>query len=442
MEKRSVIPLPEFDLFGNAPTQTTVDERLETIIRPLAPLESSQIIEFIIPSTVYEYICLNETEVFVKCQISLTKSSGSPATADWDKISPVNYLIGSLFKSVDVQIGDKQITMSPQTYAYRAYFDCVINFGKNAQTSWLSIGLFDADDFKLLTDKDKPVKERSEIFKPSSSEDAKLSKVVQLIGKLHTDLSLQHKALLGGCTVKIRLQLNDSSFFLLNGDNLLTPKFKLQECFLNVVKLRVSSDVLIGHSKALNMSAAIYPITREEVKTFTVQINTSSAFLENIVIGKLPTKLYLALVDNQAFLGNVSLNPFNFQHFDLNYLAFFVNGIQFPSIAYTPNFKSNFYMRELNNFIKVTNHYDNQSKMPINRKNYASGNIIFGFNFNSDYSDGYLKSGFVNLPKTGILRAELRFSTPLPKTINALLFCEYDSEIYITKERNALTDYN
>jgi hypothetical protein len=129
MDDMNVIPLPKFDLFGTAPHQNTIRERKVTKYLPLAPIESSDIIEFVIPSAPDEYIDLSESTISVNVCITTNKGD------KWGDLSHVNYLIGSLFKSVDLIIGDKQITLSPQTYSYRAYFDALINLGRNAQNS-------------------------------------------------------------------------------------------------------------------------------------------------------------------------------------------------------------------------------------------------------------------------------------------------------------------
>ncbi|RWS11067.1 apoptosis 2 inhibitor-like protein [Dinothrombium tinctorium] len=73
MESSTAIPLPEFDLFRTSVVQTSIEQKYITKHRPLAANESSQIIEFVIPSTENEYIYLDDSLFYLKAQIQIPK---------------------------------------------------------------------------------------------------------------------------------------------------------------------------------------------------------------------------------------------------------------------------------------------------------------------------------------------------------------------------------
>ena len=56
-----------------------------------------------------------------------------------------------------------------------------------------------------------------------------------------------------------------------------------------------------------------------------------SANQENLFLGQLPKRVVIGLVNNIAFSGNEAENPFNFKHFDIDFLALYVDGLQVPS---------------------------------------------------------------------------------------------------------------
>jgi hypothetical protein len=122
-EIASITPLPEFDIFTVPPTQLTVDRDLVTEHRPISILNSNSVIQFVIPTAVDEYLQLTETLLNLKLKINIKKKTGSGniTDAEWNKITPVNNFLHSIFKQVDLEIEGKSITLAPQTYAYKAF---------------------------------------------------------------------------------------------------------------------------------------------------------------------------------------------------------------------------------------------------------------------------------------------------------------------------------
>jgi hypothetical protein len=53
----------------------------------------------------------------------------------------------------------------------------------------------------------------------------------------------------------------------------------------------------------------------------TIPKGKSQHTLENLFLGKLPTRFLIALVSHKSFSGDIHATPFNFQHFGLNYLS-------------------------------------------------------------------------------------------------------------------------
>jgi len=56
--------------------------------------------------------------------------------------------------------------------------------------------------------------------------------------------------------------------------------------------------------------------------------SAASPRCEKLFSGQLPTRLMIGLVTNQAFNGHAESNPFNFQHFNLNEIALYLDGQQ------------------------------------------------------------------------------------------------------------------
>ena len=258
------------------------------------------------------------------------------------------------------------------------------------------------------------------------------------MGRLHTDISFQGRSLLGGCKLIIRILLNEPKFYM--NAKVHKPELEILEVSLFTHRSKVTQDLVEAHNIALNTSNVKYPITMSKVKAFTVHAGTYDACLDNIHSGQLPRRVFVCFVNNTAFCGDYNLNPFKFEHFNISSLAIYLDGLQYPSKAFTPDFTNNLYQREMYSLFEAIDMLDMDSTFYINRENYSKGNTIFGFNFAPDLSSGCGTVGHVNAIKYGSMRMNIRFSRILDQPITALVFCEFDKIMEIDKNRRAILE--
>lgn len=439
-ELSGITPLTELDLFAVPPTQTSIERDVYTEHRPISILNSESAITFVIPTPLDEYMQLREMMFYIKIRIDLRKINGGDITsADWDKVSTVNYLLHSIFKQVEVEINNKTITGGMPTYAYKAYFDAMCHFSDDARKSHLTGALWDPATLSTQ-DGDAVNKVRNKAIRPTITSKDGQGDVVDLMGKLHIDLSYQERALLGGSQLKITLIPNDPKFYIMNTDPGLEAKVNFMTAALYLHRSKVSSYIVEAHSKALEKATAKYPYSRREVKAFNINAGATSAHIDNIVLGVLPRRVFIGLVENKAFTGDVTKNPFNFKHFNINYLAVNVDGEQIPATAYTPDFVQDHIIREYMGFLEALNQLTAETYVGTGREGWQF-TPIFGFNLAPDMSEGVQGSGHVNKIRRGSLRVELRFATALTVTATALVYCEYDSLLEINKNREVSADF-
>ena len=75
-------------------------------------------------------------------------------------------------------------------------------------------------------------------------------------------------------------------------------------------RAKISSGVLLAHANALGKSTIKYPITRVEVKVFTMHSGAMGETLDNVILGSI--RIIVSFLKNKAFNDNRQLNPFNF----------------------------------------------------------------------------------------------------------------------------------
>ncbi len=67
-------------------------------------------------------------------------------------------------------------------------------------------------------------------------------------------------------------------------------------------------------------------MTRVELKTFKYAKGSQSLSIDNAILGPMPKRFHFVMLDTTMFLGSLTMNPFRFQHFDMNYFRLYVNG--------------------------------------------------------------------------------------------------------------------
>src|SRR6266700_1200032 len=121
-ELSPLIALPELDLFGVPPTQLMVESDVQTEHRPISTVTNSMSpIQFEIHTAIDEYINLSKSELYLCVRIDLEKTNLAKdkdvKVDDWKLISPINYLINTMFKQVKISIGQTTVTSSSLNYA-------------------------------------------------------------------------------------------------------------------------------------------------------------------------------------------------------------------------------------------------------------------------------------------------------------------------------------
>ncbi|XP_016403936.1 uncharacterized protein F54H12.2-like [Sinocyclocheilus rhinocerous] len=420
----------ELDLFTVPLTQTVIEKNAYLEVPPLSAISDSSPLEFFIAGTGEDYIDLNNTLVFLRLKITRPNGGDIPDPA---KVALINYPGATIFSQVDVSLGDRLISQSSSTYPYRCIVESLLNYSKDALESLFSAGLFFKDTAGHMDETD-PVGRNAGLTKRSLYTTG--SKVVELLAPIHSDIFFQEKLMLNGVDIKIRMIRGKDEFCLMSDD---AYKLNIVSASLFVKKVSVSPSVRLAHAQALLSTTAKYPIDRVCLKIFSIPAGSRVSNQENLFLGTLPKSIVLAMVDNDAFSGSYEKNPFTFKHYDLEFLAVYVDGQQFPAKPLQPDFTSGSAVREFYQLATATatgRHLKNQP-LSINRDDFLKGYSLYAFNLTPDEDCGQ----HISLIKSGNIRLEARFRQPLPHTINLVVYAVFDSIIEVSNRRQVLVDY-
>ena len=418
----------EIDLFALPPTQTHIEYGQWVVYKPISSLADEAPIEFVIPGQGDEYIDLSHTLLNIKAKI--LKNDGTVmVAADDEAIGPINNWMHSLFSQIDVYLNQKIVSSASNNYPYRAYFENLLSYGPAAKNSHLTTVMWYKDTpGNMGLENNEGLEKRREF--------TKRSKIVDMIGHVHSDIFNQEKFLLNGVELKLRLVRSRDTFSLMGVEGY---KIKITEANLLVRRVKVSPSVLISHAKGLEKHTAKYPITRADVKTNTISTGVRSASLDNVFNGQLPTRIIVGMVANAAFNGSYGTNPFHFETFGLNFASFHVDGQQIPGVMLTPDFESGEYIRVFHTLFSGTGIHYSDSGNEISREDYDKGYALMALDFTPDL-EAHIKSHW-SLVRHGSLRLEVRFQNALPAPVTIITYAEFDNIIEIDRNRSVIVDF-
>ena len=220
----------ELDLFSIPPTQTSITGGQWIEVRPLSSLAGNGPIEFQLSGAGDDYTDFSHT--YLRVTVKVIKGDGGN-TSDDDVVAPVNNLLHSLFSQIDLYLNDTLVTVSHNTYPYRAYLENLLSYGQDAKESQLeaegyfqdAAGAFDAVPRSTLPSPNYGMRYRRDLFRESG--------LVELIGHPHLDLFHQPKLMLNNVDMKLRLIRSKADFHLQHSDD---EAFKTVELFSPLLK--------------------------------------------------------------------------------------------------------------------------------------------------------------------------------------------------------------
>src|SRR6266516_2627012 len=316
---------PQLDLFTTPMTQTSIESGSWAEFNPTSALSDSMPIEFDISGAGTSYIDLAHTQLIVRAQLLKADGTRIDNTAH---VAPINLFLHSLFSEIDVKLNGTLITSSNNTYAYRAYIETLLSYGSDAKKSQLTSALyykdeggdagFEEGDPTAGGATNKGMVKRNSLLQEGG--------IVSMQGPIHLDLLFQDRYLPSDVGAQLRFVRSKDAFSLMSDTAQAAYRVKIHECKLLVRKVNISPSVFIAQAKAFEVGNAKYPIQRVVCKSYSIGTGIRDNVHEGLFTGQIPSRIVIAMVENQAFNGSFERNPFNFKHFDLTSIKIYVDG--------------------------------------------------------------------------------------------------------------------
>ena len=431
----------ELALFSQSPMNVAEDKITWNEIRPsyMSNAEYSAI-NFSIIGNSSQYIKLSETELYVR--ISLAKEDGTPfkyyqddgttfPIVEREYATPIDYILHSMWSSVDIKLNNNLVSESGTNYMYKTMIETLLTYSENTKRIQLSSAGFSGEsgDFTQINPDRPPynhgLKTRQRWFKESEK--------VEFVGPLLADVCHQDHLILPGVDIDIKLWPTRDEFRLITFPDGLRCKLIIEEIYLNVCKVAVSPEVMMGHNAGLEISDAIYPFTRTDIRTFNISEGNFGTSLEDIWQGEVPTRLVVGMVNSEAVNGSYNLNPYHFQHFDISNIGFFVNGEPTPRPSFHLDIGNGNYLQGLNSLYKISGKTMENFDIGITRDTYVEGYSLIGFDVDPTTSPDFR---YIGKSKEGHTKLEIKFKNGLPNPVTLILYATFPEVMSIDQARN------
>lgn len=220
------------------------------------------------------------------------------------------------------------------------------------------------------------------------------------------------------------------------GEDTTEAVLKIIEASLFVRYLTISPSVLFAHDNILKKRNIEYEFKRNVIKNFLIPSNVTNHNIENIFNGDLPTNILIFFVENDAFNGDITKNPYHFQHFYISQIQFNYNGRNIPNTPLTLTPNSGLVARAYHDLHLGLNVAGKDFGLMFSEIFFRQGYCINALDFTATK-----RENVVNMNESEILKGEFKFSKPLSSPITMLVYAEFNSSFEINYSKNVIINY-
>lgn len=326
-------------------------------------------------------------------QGTIIGDDGSAATKDaynTSDLTIVNNFFHSLFSAIHVNVNNSAVTFSNENYQMLSYFIGLFNYNKVVEDTQGSLILWHKDTAGHMdaSGSSNNTNVGGKLRKSWITAENKLMGVM----KLRSPLFWMRPYLLPFLNVDITMNRISNHDFLFIAPAASTFKFRIDSI---VLRIRKAKAVGSFNESIENMMYKVgknikLPLRNSSVITKTYSGYGTELIEDNLFHGILPDRIIVGIVNNSAFNGSKSENPFNFQHKNITECSLRVNGMPFPTQPYPIDFSKKNYHNAYFQFLESCKSFTpfGQGCVNLSKEEYANGYTLFSFEMSSDQHGG------------------------------------------------------
>ena len=349
----------------------------------------------------------------------LTKTSGTVSQID---CSVVNNFIHSCLSVVKCQLNDYQFgEAQSKSYTYKAMLENLLSYSKSSKIQSLkyhgffpdTAEKFDDNSKSTTTNKNEGFKKRAEMFCGTH--------YFHFTVKLRTDLANVDQYLQPGVALKFELERNTDTFALMSDCGSDSKyEFHIKDTSIELDKLTPTENYSKHFMKGISRENLYYPYDKNTIQTYNFSKDANDLSVFNLFhTDKLPTFLVFGMVEDDAFNGVLTKNPFNFKKFDLGEFHLTVNGVMIPSKPIKVNISNGDYHKMYcNDFLDRLKLKETNNSIGITSDEWLNGNFLWIVDLNVDKCANYHE----HQPQQGTIHLKMHVRTGLPQNARLIVY--------------------
>ncbi len=424
-------------IFETPQTNCSVENIRYVNYLPTQVVKTQGVIQFVVGAESLSYVDLKRCKLYIKAHIESSSGAKPPAVArdenddkvldspaKDDTVIPINHLLQSMWEGIEVRVGKLNLTEPSAFHPYTSYLKTLMYRCKTVNDiDEMSTELFYPDEtfgsFGVPTTGDEGADERR--LKVDNG------KSFELYGPLNVDVLDVQKYLINGVGLSIKLYPHRPAFTLMTEDVDKNYKLVIDQAILQVRFIDVSPATINAHDDAMTKGDALYYYTKTHITPVSLKTDTRTFHEANCFNGKVPRKIIVCFVSDEAFSGSYTSNALEMKHYDIESLQVMVDGVSVPHEGFTMDFPAKQYSAPVQNLL------ESEKTVVINYDNFARGYGIFHFDLRNN--DLQKSNDTFELTKIGEVSIRGRFKTKLPHNVQMLVYGEFQEVYRINKER-------
>ena len=429
----------ELDLFSVGATQTSIEQTSYKKYRPISTVSGHSPLEFHIPATDEDYLDLQQSFLYLRTRIQDAHGQNFEAPevnndpAEESFVFPINYFVNTQFKNVDVYLSGTQVSPNDNLYAYRAYMETLLSYGRDVKSGPLQAGFYYPDtnrpnlhDQTVANDDCVNTGARSRYSMTSYSQE------IEMVGKIHSSLFSQQKLILNKMDIRLKFNRHDPKFSLMALPDMANYTIAIDEAVLFVSHKTISPSVREAHENGLLKSPAKYPVRTSHMKFFTKPAGHADLSEPNLCAGILPRRVVIGLVRSEGFNGSHHYNPLDFGTHHLRSIQLRRNGVPLPFEEIEVNYERNNVVQGYLSLFQGTNRLFRDNAISLSLQDYTrSGNSLYVFDLSQDGQDSNL-----SLLQEGIISLQIKLAQSLQYSVTIVVYLEKEGLIEVNRDRN------
>ena len=253
------------------------------------------------------------------------------------------------------------------------------------------------------------------------------SKEVTMSGPIYEDVfNSMNRLLPNQVDLTLKMYRSDPKFCLIS--SVITHEYKIQllDAYLRVCKVSVNPALILAHNALFEKMNALYPYTKTEVKVTSVPSTQLTHCIDN-VSNPVANRYIVGLVESSSLNGSYTGNPYNFKSSVVKRLTLYIDGVSVPGQP-TEADDVECYV----NMLDGMGLWKEDKGNSISRDEFLLGNALYVFDIDKMCAD----SEYLNLVKSGSVRLELEFKSPLASTLSCVVLTQRNAILEVDQSRN------